>query len=70
MRKILLLAVTIVLAGCAGATAPGENVGQNIGSAVKYVHDADREVGCWFYVGTDGHASISCLPDSQYKVTK
>lgn len=63
--RLLLLAALV--AGCAGATAPGQNVDSNIGSAIKYVHDAPHAVGCWIYVGTDGHASISCLPDGQYK---
>lgn len=55
--------------GCAGITAPGENVDSNAGSAVKYVHDDEHNVGCWLFLDVSGgQGSISCLPDNTYTV--
>lgn len=69
MKIVAIIFAAVALAGCAGATAPGENVSKDgVLSAIKYVHDTDHQVGCWFYVGTDGHASLSCIPDLQYVV--
>lgn len=51
---------------CAGVTTPGENVGQNVGGAIKYQHDDRHNVGCWIYVNQNAAGSISCLPDSEY----
>lgn len=69
MKRIAFLILgAVVLSGCAGATAPGQNVSNDgILSAIKYVHDDTNKVGCWFYIGTDGHASLSCLSDKDYK---
>lgn len=62
-----LLLVTAVVAGCAGFGTPGQNVAGGPQTAMKYVHDDARKVGCWYVVGGGG-GSIACLPDSQYTV--
>lgn len=63
------LLFALALAGCRETLAPGETVGSGggvISEAVKYLHDAKRGVGCWYYVSAN-NTSISCLPDSQYR---
>lgn len=68
MKKVIaLMLLALSLVGCAGYAAPGEDVANNFGQAVKFVHDDQRGVGCWFVVGTNGGGSIACLPDDAYE---
>ena len=63
---IMFLVAVFGVTSCAGGGTPGQNVGSSVNAAVKYVHDDAHKVGCWFYIGSDGHASLSCLPDKDY----
>ena len=65
-RVVALAALTLALVGCAGYGAPGQDVANGFGQAVKYVHDDEHNVGCWFVVGSNGGGSIACLPDGDY----
>jgi hypothetical protein len=64
-RFLAVLVMLVVIGGCAGAGTPGEVVGKDISSALKYLHDDQRHVGCWFIVQSSS-TSIACLADKDY----
>lgn len=64
---VALLTLATLLVGCLSygpATVQGDSV-----VAVSYVHDAEHAVGCWVFVGGRSGTAMTCLPDSQYRVT-
>lgn len=68
IRPALLIGVVILVIACAGAGAPGQNVGPGgQTSNVKYVHDDEHKVGIWIWVNSEGRGSISVLADKDYK---
>lgn len=69
--RVLALAFLglLALAGCRETISPGTTVSSGGGitsETVKYLHDAEHGVGCWFYTSAN-NTSIGCLPDSQYR---